>query len=427
MKIKRFFAKDISGAIRKVREELGADAVILSNTEVSGGIEIVAAIDYDEALFDGLGMQGSQSHSSRSSDPEPEPVLAKAPASQSTRQSDGKPALEVVASPATESAQRPAVKIEWSQEPTLVEMRREMQSLRGMMENRLTGLAWGEQARSRPQHTRLLRELLNIGLEPALCHELAAEQDEGGDYDYMWRESLGRLAQRLPISDNDILDEGGVIALLGPTGVGKTTSIAKLAARYALRHGSHNVALVTTDSYRIGAHEQLRIYGRILNVPVRIANDGHELHETLASLQDKRLVLIDTAGMSQRDIRLSEQIAVIHEGSPMVRSFLVLSATTQFMALDEAVKVFAAAEPEGCIITKTDEASSLGPVLSVIYKHNLPVAYVADGQRVPEDLRLARAHNLVKQAMELKQDEERMLEQDLLAMAAEGQGTHVHG
>ncbi|WP_126453806.1 flagellar biosynthesis protein FlhF [Sulfuriflexus mobilis] len=427
MKIKRFFAKDISGAIRKVREELGADAVILSNTEVSGGIEIVAAIDYDEALFDGLGMQGSQGHSSRSSHPEPEPVLAKATASQSTRQPDGKPTLEVVASPAAESAQRPAVKIEWSQEPTLVEMRREMQSLRGMMENRLTGLAWGEQARSRPQHTRLLRELLNIGLDPALCHELAAEQDEGDDYDYMWRESLGRLAQRLPISDSDILDEGGVIALLGPTGVGKTTSIAKLAARYALRHGSHNVALVTTDSYRIGAHEQLRIYGRILNVPVRIANDGHELHETLASLQDKRLVLIDTAGMSQRDIRLSEQIAVIHEGSPMVRSFLVLSATTQFTALDEAVKVFAAAEPEGCIITKTDEASSLGPVLSVIYKHNLPVAYVADGQRVPEDLRLARAHNLVKQAMELKQDEERMLEQDLLAMAAEGQGTHVHG
>lgn len=420
MKIKRFFAKDISGAIRSVREELGPDAVILSNTEVSGGIEIVAAIDYDEALFGGLGTKTSESRKQTAAVETPRseqaPVVPLQPrkADLTTQQ------------PSAEARPSPAIKVEWSQEPTLVEMRREMESLRGMMENRLTGLAWGEQARLHPQRTRLMRELVNMGLTPSLCRELAGEQGEG-DYDYMWRESLGRLAQRLPISDEDILDEGGIIALLGPTGVGKTTTIAKLAARYALRHGSHSVALVTTDSYRIGAHEQLRIYGRILDVPVRIANDGHELRETLNSLQDKRLVLIDTAGMSQRDVRLSEQIAVIHEGSPQVRSFLVLSATTQYSALDEAVKVFAQAEPEGCFITKTDEASSLGPVLSVVAKHQLPVAYVADGQRVPEDLRLARANNLVRQAMDLKKNDERMFEQDLLAMAEEGQNTHVHG
>ncbi|MDT8403915.1 flagellar biosynthesis protein FlhF [Sulfuriflexus sp.] len=427
MKIKRFFARDISGAIRSVREELGPDAVILSNLEVNGGIEIVAATDYDEALFDGLGMQGSESNK-RPAPAEAAPAAVAQPepprASTAVQPETASPASQ--AGVATAARPKPAMKIEWSQEPTLVEMRRDMESLRGMMENRLTGLAWGEQARLHPQRTRLLRELMNMGLSPSLCRELTGEQGEA-DYDYMWRESLGRLAHRLPVSDEDILDEGGVIALLGPTGVGKTTTIAKLAARYALRHGSQSVALVTTDSYRIGAHEQLRIYGRILNVPVRIANDGHELRETLNSLQDKRLVLIDTAGMSQRDVRLSEQIAVIHDGSAQVRSFLVLSATTQYTALDEAVKVFAAAEPEGCFITKTDEASSLGPVLSVAVRHKLPVAYVADGQRVPEDLRLARAHNLVKQAMELKQSDERMLEQDLLAMATERQNTHVHG
>lgn len=424
MKIKRFFARDISGAIRNVREELGPDAVILSNTEVSGGIEIVAAIDYDEGLFGNFGMQGSgnkkrtNSEASTSADTE---QAEQAPVMQAQQQeTDAAEQLR------PEVTAKPAVKVEWSQEPTLVEMRREMESLRGMMENSLTGLAWGEQARRHPKRTRLLRELVNIGLTPSLCRELAGEQGEG-DYDFMWRASLGRLAQRLPISDEDILDEGGVIALLGPTGVGKTTTIAKLAARYALRHGSHNVALVTTDSYRIGAHEQLRIYGRILDIPVRIANDGHELRDTLTSLQDKRLVLIDTAGMSQRDVRLSEQISVIHEGSPQVRSFLVLSSTTQYSALDETVKAFASAEPEGCFITKTDEASSLGPVLSVVAKHQLPVAYVTDGQRVPEDLRLARSNNLVRQAMELKQSDERMLEQDLLVMAAEGQNTHVHG
>ncbi len=420
MKIKRFFAKDISGAIRDVREELGSDAVILSNTEVNGGIEIVAALDYDEALFDDFAMQGSES-SKRTSSPEAapsEPVPAAQGPLHDVNDTTQQPHIEAIV--------KPQIKVEWSQEPTLVEMRREMESLRGMMENGLTGLAWGEQARLHPKRTRLMRELINIGLTPALCRELAGSQSEG-DYDYMWRESLGRLAQSLPISDEDILDEGGVIALLGPTGVGKTTTIAKLAARYALRHGSNSVALVTTDSYRIGAHEQLRIYGRILDVPVRVANDGNELRAALSSLQDKRLVLIDTAGMNQRDVRLSEQISVINNGSPQVRNFLVLSATTQYSALDEAVKAFSTAEPEGCFITKTDEASSLGPVLSVVAKHQLPIAYVTDGQRVPEDLRLARANNLVRQAMELKQSDERLLEQDLLAMAGEGKNTHVHG
>ena len=420
MKIKRFFAKDISGAIRDVREELGSDAVILSNTEVSGGIEIVAAIDYDEALFDDFSMQGSASNKKSSSS---EPAVSEQPPA---TEAPLHAVNDATQQPQSEAIVKPRVKVEWSQEPTLVEMRREMESLRGMMENGLTGLAWGEQARLHPKRTRLMRELINIGLTPSLCRELAGEQDEG-DYDYMWRESLGRLAQSLPISDEDILDEGGVIALLGPTGVGKTTTIAKLAARYSLRHGSNSVALVTTDSYRIGAHEQLRIYGRILDVPVRVANDGNELRETLNSLQDKRLVLIDTAGMNQRDVRLSEQISTIHNGSPQVRSFLVLSATTQYSALDEAVNAFSAVEPEGCFITKTDEASSLGPVLSVVAKHQLPIAYVTDGQRVPEDLRLARANNLVRQAMELKQNEERILEQDLLAMAGEGHSTHVHG
>jgi len=401
MKITRFFAKNISEAIRNVREELGRDAVILSNKEVSGGIELVAAIDYDEALLDRDSPKStSATQKTKTNTHSQEPV----------------------------SQTAPAAKVEWTQEPTLVEMRRELESLRGLMEDRLTGLAWGEQARRHPARTQLTRELLALGLSHNLCQQLANEQPEQKDFMMMWRATMGRLAQQLPVNETDFLDEGGMIALLGPTGVGKTTTIAKLAARFALRHGKQNVALVTTDSYRIGAHEQLRIYGRILDVPVFIANDSKELSNVLNSLQDKRLVLIDTAGMSQRDVRLSEQFSVISHGSPLIRSFLVLSATTQMTALDETVKVFSAAEPEACIITKTDEATSLGPVLSVITKYQLPMAYVTDGQRVPEDIRLARKGNLVKQAEQLKrsQDEELMAAETFLH-DSQGYETHVHG
>jgi len=403
MKIKRFFAKSISGAIRDVREDMGSDAVILSNKEVNGGIEIVAAIDYDEALLD----EGNTTTSSTSA-PEEEKAVVQ----------DEKEAVPASMTPS---------KVEWSQEPTLVGMRHELENLRGMMEDRLTGLAWGEQARRHPERTHLARELMSLGLSSSLCHNLANEQAEKSDFSVMWRATMGRLAHRLPVCETDFLDEGGIIALLGPTGVGKTTSIAKLAARFALRHGKQNVALITTDSYRIGAHEQLRIYGRILDVPVFIANDSNELNSVLKNVQDKRLVLIDTAGMSQRDIRLSEQFSVIHNGSPLIRSFLVLSATTQTMALDETIKVFGAAEPEACIITKVDEATSLGPVLSVIEKHQLPVAYVADGQRVPEDIRRARTGNIVKQAEKLKQDTDNELSTEELMFGSQGYDNHVHG
>jgi len=400
MKITRFFARNISEAIRNVREELGPDAVILSNKEVSGGIELVAAMDYDEALMD------KKTVTSSTDSPSP----TESSEQQITQQHEK------------------ISKVEWSQEPTLVEMRRELESLRGMMEDRLTGLAWGEEARRHPARTQLTRDLLSMGLSHKLCHQLANDQQEQKEFTLMWRATMGRLAQQLPIAETDFLDEGGMIALLGPTGVGKTTTIAKLAARFVLRHGKQDVALVTTDSYRIGAHEQLRIYGRILDVPVFVANDSKELNSVLNSLQDKRLVLIDTAGMSLRDVRLSEQFSVINHGSPLIRSFLVLSATTQLSALDETVKVFNAAEPEACIITKTDEATSLGPVLSVISKYQLPMAYVTDGQRVPEDIHIARKGNVVKQAEKLKrvQDEEIMASETFLH---DGQGyeSHVHG
>jgi flagellar biosynthesis protein FlhF len=229
------------------------------------------------------------------------------------------------------------------------------------------------------------------------------------------------------VDTSDSLDQGGVVALVGATGVGKTTTIAKLAARYALRHGRERVALVTTDSYRIAAHEQLRTYGRILGIPVRIANSHAELSEALKLLSDKDLILIDTAGMSQRDVRLSEQFALLGEAAPNLKTFLVLSTTTHRSGLGEVVKAFGKVKLDGCILTKLDETTSLGGALSTAVEHKLPVAYVSDGQRVPEDIHIARAPNLIQRAVLVAQQTSQALEQESLNLAFSGMVANAHG
>ena len=409
MKIKRYFAADMRQAIRKVREEQGPDAVILSNRRVEGGIEIVAALDYDEALInEALGQSGLDGHRAPVTELRAAGATAahKNPVSPASGYQVPAAASSAQVAPASAEAARTESNrssIYWAQDPALVDMRREIHELRGLLENQLAHLAWGDLQRRQPHTTELLRRLSELGLSSALCRGLAEQVGAVSDEDQAWRRALGLLAHQLPVTDDDILSSGGMIALVGSTGVGKTTSVAKLAARFALRHGQRSVALATTDCYRIGAHEQLFTYGRILGVPVQVASSHEELQSTLASLADRRLVLIDTAGMSQRDLRLAEQLATLRDSGFPLRTYLVMNATTQSNVLDEAVRAFGKAALEGCILTKVDEAASLGGVLSVVAKHQLPLAYVGDGQRVPEDLHPARAHNLVNRAVSLMQ------------------------
>lgn len=399
MKIKRFVAPDMKQAIREVREELGPDAVILSNTRVRGGTEIVAAVDYDESLWAGGG------DAPRRDPREREQAL------EDLRHSRDIPQRPAPAPP------RESV---WSQEPTLVEMHNELRSLRGLLHNQLSGLAWGEEARRRPLHARLIQRLVALGLHPALARRLADQVPAGQDFDHCWRQALGLLARSLSVTGDDIIERGGVVALVGPSGVGKTTTVAKLAARYSLRHGLGRVALVTTDNYRVGAHEQLRTFARILGVPMRAAGDAEELRATLDGLHDKPLVLIDTAGMSQRDMRLNEQLAVLQASSARMRTYAVLSATTQRAALDETVRAFKRIPLAGCVLTKLDETSSLGGALSIALQHALPVAYVGDGQRVPEDLHPARPHQLVSRSVALMQQRAARQPQDEAVTIAMG-------
>ena len=264
----------------------------------------------------------------------------------------------------------------------------EIRSLRRMVEQHFAGASWGESARSEPVKTEILRQMLDAGFSPVFSRNLLAGLPRGLSVSkaLAWvREAANRQLQTIDPA-TDIVDRGGVYALVGPTGVGKTTTTAKLAARCVLRHGASKVALITTDGYRIGAYEQLRIYGRILGVSVYLVKDAQELRQTLADLQHKHMVLIDTMGMSQRDRMVEEQVAMFD--SSLVRRLLVISATGRGDTLDDVVRAYGGTALAGCILSKVDEAASLAPALDTVIRNTLCLHYVSNGQRVPEDLHL---------------------------------------
>ncbi len=452
MKLKRYFAKEMRQAIRMVRDELGPDAVILSNQRKDGGVEIVAAVDFEQGLeqltanqpvtvldtpaeqegtepditYDAGGRVKSEAPP-REEKNEFEQMLHQvsermeqlAPAS-----GEGETEPQETESPSTPPA-RPRRTESWesvshTDDPVFTEMRSELRYLRGILENQLSGLAWGEMGRSCPQRVELLRRLLTLGLDAGHSRSIAERINDYTDPDRAWRQALSLLTGELQVTGDDILSEGGVVALVGPTGVGKTTTVAKLAARFALRHGYQEVALITTDSYRIAAYEQLRTYGRILGVPVRVVKNAEELSAALESFQHKRLVLIDTAGMGQRDVRLAEQFKTILTGAPQIKSYVLLAANVQGSGLNEVVRTFKHLKPEGCILTKLDECVSLGGVLSVVVEQRLPVAYLSDGQRVPEDIQPARAETLVERAAALLLEGDESIDDDTMVLTMGG-------
>jgi flagellar biosynthesis protein FlhF len=374
MKMKRFVANEMRQAIQRVGEELGPDALILSNRRVADGVEIIAAVDYEEALLadDAVTMKETGARSESIQENSAHVAAADVPAAQD-------PSYDV----------------------SMREMQLEIKTLRNMLEVPLSRLAWAEMGRQQPQRAKLYQRLLALGLHTVVANRIADEACDVLDPDHGWRRSLSLLEGMLPVTDDELMIKGGVVALVGPTGVGKTTTVAKLAARFAMRHGRRNVALVTMDCYRIGAHDQLRTYGRLLGVPVHIAGDREELRAVINHMHGRKLILVDTAGASQRDIRLSEQFATLETGDTLIRRYLVLSAAGETATNDEVVRAFSRVNPHSCILTKVDEATKLGGVFSVLMKHKLPVAYVGDGQRVPDDIQPARARRLMVRSVAL--------------------------
>ena len=416
MKIKRFVADDMRTALRKVSETLGPDAVILSNNRIDEGIEIVAAIDYDESLIN----EPEQKPVTKKPNPfiEDDAQVSRSHVEQRNREAaldDVRYARNIPASdpyqkttksfePAQSSTQKKNNQHLWTEEPAFMEMQTELKSLRGLLVNQFSGLSWGKEVQYHPLRARLLQRLMSLGLSPKLSKDIATQVNEEQDFEHNWRLALGELAHRIPVGENEIIEKGGVVALVGATGVGKTTTIAKLAARYTLKHGPHRVALITTDNYRVAAHEQLHSYARIMGVPMRVTGDADSLREALDSLHDKELILIDTAGMSQRDMLLNKQFAMLQsEGLPEIKTYLTLATNCQRGVLAETGAKFKEMNLAGCILTKVDETTSMGGALTVAVENNLPISYFCDGQQVPEDIHLARAHSIVSRSVSVMQ------------------------
>ncbi|OJA37484.1 flagellar biosynthesis protein FlhF [Burkholderia ubonensis] len=302
----------------------------------------------------------------------------------------------------------------------------ELGSLRGMMEEQFDSLMWHERQRRSPVHGALTKHLFAAGFSAQLVRMVVDNLPQGeGEQTFEqaaeWAQSV--LESNLPVLDSEeaLMERGGVFALMGPTGVGKTTTTAKLAARCVMRFGASKVALLTTDSYRIGGHEQLRIFGKILGVPVHAVKDAGDLQLALSELRNKHIVLIDTIGMSQRDRAVSDQIAMLHGANTPVQRLLLLNATSHGDTLNEVVQAYRsasghpdAASPElaGCILTKLDEATHLGGVLDAVIRYKLPVHYVSTGQKVPENLYVATKKFLMKSAFCVPRDGSPFVPQD---------------
>ena len=304
----------------------------------------------------------------------------------------------------------------YDHQPVIDEVKDELKNLRDLMQSQLSVLDWDRYSDLHPVRTVLLNLMTELGLGADICEMIFKQIGKMSDDPHkVWQQALGTLAKAIPISTTDILSNGGRIALVGSTGVGKTTTIAKLAARFSHTHGKHSVAMITTDNFRIGAQEQLQHFARMLEIPLLTANSSEELTDRLKMLADKTLVLIDTAGMSQADVRLSEQFHELQHGSPEIKPYLVMSANTQLAALNETIKNFSKVKLAGGIVTKMDESASLGGIITAAIRHKLPLSYCGTGQRVPEDLQQAKNHRLVSRAVSLMQKYGEQVEKETMA------------
>ncbi len=405
MKIKRFVAGTMREAIRLVRDEQGPDAVILSNRRIPGGVEVVAATDYDAALA----QQALRHHAPVEPTPEnsgpPKAGVQKSTPQRSTPQ---KAPVRQLAEPAAVAPAAPA------QNSEITAMQQELGTMRRLLEDQLSGLFWNEMKRSQPRRVAMLRVLAALGLDADLARSITEEVPPQAEAESARFLPQALLARRIPIVQDDPVLQGGVIALVGPTGVGKTTTIAKLAARFIRHNRPRDVALVTMDHYRIGAQEQLYSFGRLLGVPVHNVAPDQDLGAMLRQLGEQRLVLIDSAGMSQRDRSLGQQIERLQKLGSRVRNYVVVAADSGNP--DDVMRRFAAVKPVACILTKLDEASSIGAALSAAIRHVLPLSYVAHGQRVPEDLHLAHADRLAMCAARMARTSPKTIDDESLSI-----------
>jgi len=374
-------------AMAQVREELGEDAVLISNKRVNGKVEVLAASGYELEQ-----LQHKVNKATVSAPTEPSRPADTRPAARGS--SERNLPFEMLADLEREKElskqrdQQQQAEIH-SQSQSLREMQEELGRLRKMFEGEMEQLMWRESRDRQPNRVALLSRLEMIGINHDLAVKLVEKVLPCDDLNLGWQRVIRTLLKALKKPAPDPLEDGGIIAMIGSTGVGKTTTAVKLAARYAEIHGRNQVALVTTDDFRPGQREQLLSLGGSLGLSVQVAASQQEMQQALDSYSERKLVIIDTAGVNQRRKDFEKQFATVLAGDRPVIPFLVLSATVQESVLNDTIRAFTRLEPAAAIITKTDENASIGAVLSALIRYRLPVSYVATGQGIPDDLKQA--------------------------------------
>ena len=383
MKVKRYFASNMRSALDMIKQDQGPDVLILSNRKVDGGVELITA---DELTEQEAARFAAQQAPRRRPD-----VAAEAAA----------PAIAAGLAANLLPAHADTAEYLWTDSGTVAQMREELSNLKGLLESQLSGLAWSDFGSRHPLRARLMRVLAQVGICPGLARALVAEVPDELDYRAGWHRALALLVMRLNTRDDPILRGAGRIALFGPTGVGKSTVASKLAARYALKAGADKVAIVSMDDRRLGAHQQMKAFGRLIGAAVHVARDCVELDAVLAELASRKLVLIDTPGNAPDDTRYRELALGVQALDADIALYNVMSATTDYLAATKLLKVTAEFDMSGCILTKLDEAATLGPSLSAIIEAGLPLTYTSAGQRVPDDLDTISARALIERTIEL--------------------------
>jgi flagellar biosynthesis protein FlhF len=406
MNIRKFIAPTARQALEDIRVELGAEAMILSNRKTESGVEIIALANGEiEHLTD-----RAVTRKTDWTDAKPvvwvQPEVENKPVAQAKPVPQAKPVVQAKSTPqakpvaqAKPVVQEKIVQAVDAAPATLVQenILSEIKSMSSMLQQQLAAMHWNDVQQRDPQRASLLRRMLNSGFSTLLARQMLDKMPAGNLQGEAWIKQVFKRNIQVASETDDIVAKGGVYALIGPTGVGKTTTTAKLAARAVVRYGADKVALLTTDSYRIAAYEQLKIYGKILGVAVHAVKDTDDLRLTLSALRHKHLVLIDTVGMGQRDERVGEQNEMFEATD--VQCLLMLNATSGGDTLEDVVRMYRSKKVIGCIATKLDEAVNLGTVLDVAVRHRLVMHYMANGQRVPEDLHTVNLDYLLHRAL----------------------------
>ena len=438
----RFVAASAAEALKQVRRALGPDAMVLSTKETADGVEIMAitpdALDQlsSGAMRQAAGSGGSSGSSgfsgelysapprrSGTSTPAIPHELVISDVIKSQRNLDGSPVYTpeqlgrgrsgesaAAGAAAKSSASRDAevaASALAAASANAAEMNRlvlQMAEVKNLLQSHLAGNFWSNLQQNAPAHADVVKTLINAGFSPKLCADIVQAIPKEGDTAALLKRVSDIVEALIKVQDPiDVFDEGGIFTFIGPTGVGKTTSVAKVAARCVLRYGRNQVALLTTDTYRIGAQEQLKVFAKILGLPVVSVRDSDDLAAKLKEASKRKIVLLDTAGVGQRDTLMVDQTQLLAKGSANSHRILVMSATTDLRTQEDVIMLHNRADSaekiKSVIVTKTDEAALVAPILDCLIRYELPLLFISNGQRVPEDLNPPNAQYLAHRAM----------------------------